>query len=315
MPWYAIDSVSDAFEESKSLLFPFGVKRWVVLAIMTFFVGGSTSMPSFNQSFDVPQQGGGQLPEFPFSLELVLLVALVVVVVFLVFLVIGSIMEFVFVDALRSHDVRIRGPFGERTGPGIRLLGFRIFLFVLGLLVVGLVLAPIYAGIGLGIPVALIALVLLVPIGIVAGLALAIVQDFTTAFVVPLICERGGGIIETWRRDLWPSVRSEWQQYLLYIVLKWGLGLAVGFVVGIGLTIVFLPVLVLLGAGFFAGGGVVTTPLLVVAGVFVVVAFVLAQVFVQMPITVFIRYYSLRVLDKVELEWSLYPAADGDASV
>lgn len=318
MSWYAIDSVSDAFDESKSLLFPFALKRWVVLAFITFFVGGTGNAPSFNQSFDAPAQGG-EMPEFPVGdpgstdlIMLAVLVILAILVIVAVLMVIGSIMEFVFVDVLRSRTVRIRGRFGSRTGPGLRLLGFRIGLLLIGLVLVALVAAPIYAGLVLSMPVAFLALVFLIPLAIVVGIALAIVQDFTTSFVVPLICERGGGIIATWRSTLWPAVKAEWQQFLLYMVLKWGLGIAVGFVVGIGLAIVFFPIIILVGAGLFAGGGL-STPLLVVAGVFAIVLFVLVQIFVQMPVSVFLRYYSLSVLDKADLTWSLYPdAADGE---
>lgn len=308
MSWYAIDSVSDAFDESKSLLFPFKLKRWVVLAVITFFVGGTGNAPSFNQSFDAPAQGG-EIPDIPAGGDFWLLVGLVVLailVIVAVLLVVGSIMEFVFVDVLRSRNVRIRGRFGSRTGAGLRLLGFRLGLLLIGLFLFVLVAAPIYAGVVLAMPVALLALVFLIPLAIVVGIALAIVQDFTTAFVVPLICERGGGIIATWRSTLWPTVKAEWQQFLLYMVLKWGLGIAVGFVVGIGLAIVFFPLIILVGAGLFASGGV-TTPLLVVAGVFAILLFVLVQIFVQMPVSVFLRYYSLSVLDKTDLAWTLYP--------
>lgn len=310
MSWYAIDSVSDAFDESKSLLFPFDLKRWLVLAVITFFVGGA-SAPSFNQSFDAPAQGG-EMPGFPAGgpvgddiWVLVGLLLLAVLAVVVVLLVVGAIMEFVFVDVLRSRNVRIRGLFGARTGPGLRLLGFRLALLLVGLFLVLLVAAPIYAGVVLAMPVTLLALVVLLPLAIVVGIALGVVHDFTTAFVVPLVCERGGGIVATWRSTLWPAVKAEWQQFLLYIVLKWGLSLVVGFVVGIGLAIVFLPIIILVGAGLFAAGGL-STPLLVVGGVFALLLFVLVHVFVQTPVSVFLRYYSLTVLDKTEIAWSLF---------
>lgn len=307
MPWYAIDAVSDAIEESKSLLLPFDLKRWLVLAVITFFVGGAGSAPSLNQSFGDPTQGG-QMPGAPMDGDIWLILGLVLLVVLaiaLVFLVVGSIMEFVFVDVLRSHDVRIRGSFGDRTGAGLRLLGFRLALLLIGLVLVALVAAPIYATVVLGTPVALLALVFLVPLVIVVGIALAVVDDFTTAFVVALLCERGGGIVATWRGTLWPAVKAEWQQFLLYIVLKWGLGLAVGFAVGIALAIVFAPVLLLFGAGLFVGG--VSAALVVIGVVVAIVLFVVTHVFVQTPIAVFLRYYSLRVLDRSDVEWTLHP--------
>lgn len=311
MSWYAIDSVSDAVDEAKALLFPFELKRWLVLAVMAFFVGGAGNAPSINQSVDAPVQNG-QLPAVPMESELwvlIFLVVLAILVLAVVFLVIGSIMEFVFVDALRSHDVRIRGPFGDRIGVGIRLFGFRLALLLVGLLLAAVVLAPVYAAFVLAAPFSLLALVFLLPLAIVLGLALAVVQDFTTAFVVPVLCERGGGILSTWRRTLWPAVKSEWQQFLLYIVVKWGLGIAIGFAVGIALALVFAPVLLLVGAGVLTGG---VSPVLVAIGAtFVVVLFVVVHVFVQTPIAVFLRYFSLLVLDKSGLEWTLYPDRDG----
>lgn len=307
MPWYAIDSVSDAFDEAKALLFPFELKRWLVLAVITFFVGGTGSAPSGGgQSVSQPPNGG--VPDVPLSGDVWLLVGVLVLVLLVlgvVYLVVGSVMEFVFVDVLRSRDVRIRGPFGERTGPGLRLVGFRLALLVAFLVVAALVVGPIYATFLLGTPIALLPLVLLVPLAVVVGIALAVVQDFTTSFVVPLVCDRGGGIVEIWRRVLWPAVRSEWQQFLLYLVVKWGLGIAIGIAVGIGLLLVALPVMILFGAGLLTGG--VSAVLVAVAAVFAIVLFVLVLVFVQMPIAVFLRYYSLSVLEKTDLEWDLHP--------
>jgi len=307
MPWYALDSVSDAFDESKALLFPFDLKRWVVLAVITFFVGGSGGAPQFNQTFGQPSQGDvpSSFPIQDFWLLLIGFIALLVVIG-LILLILGSIMEFVFVDALRSRDVRIRGPFGDNLGAGLRLAGFRFALFLGMLLVFAMVLGPVYAAIVMGTPVALLALVVLLPLAIVLGLTIAVIQDFTTAFVVALVGERGGGIVGTWRQDLWPTVRAAWQQFLLYIVVKWGLGLAVGLAVGIALTLVFLPVLLLVGVGLFTGGA---TPAIIAVGVVLaLVLFVLVQLFVNMPITVFLRYYSLSVLDKSELDWALHPS-------
>lgn len=309
MPWYAIDAVTDAIDEAKALLLPFDLRRWLVLAVITFFVGGGTSGPSLNQSFDAPTQGG-ELPDVPVDADVWVLVAAILVVLLLVgvvFLVVGSVMEFVFVDALRSRDVRIRGRFGRRLGPGIRLVGFRLLLLAVGLLVLGLVAIPIYTGVVLGSPIALLALIVTLPVAILLGISLAVVQEFTTAFVVPLVCDTEGGILATWRDTLWPAVRREWQQFLLYAVLKWGISIGIGLAVGIALSLVFLPVVLLVGAGLLAGA--LSPAIVAVGGLLALFLFLLTLVFVQMPIAVALRYYSLLVLGMSEIEWTL---RDGD---
>lgn len=310
MSWYAIESVSDAFDESKDLLFPFDLKRWLVLAVITFFTGGAGGgASSFNQSFSSPPDSGG-MPDVPFSWELVAAVILVLLVLWLVFLVVSSVMEFVFVDALRSRDVRIRGSFGTRTGPGLRLAGFRAGLFVAALVVMALVAVPIALAVVGGTPVALLALVLTVPLAIVLFIVLFVVEDFTTAFVVPLICADGGGIVATWQDTLLPAARAEWKQFGVYVLVKVGLGIAIGFAVGVVMVFVGLPILLLFGAGLLAGG--LSVVFIATAVLMLVVLFVLAFVFVQMPISVFMRYYSLLVLDSSPIEWTLPRTASSD---
>jgi hypothetical protein len=307
MSWYAVDAVTEALDEAKALLLPFDLRRWLVLAIITFFVGGTGGGPSINQTFDAPMRAG-ELPEVPGEMGVWTVVALVVLVglaLAVIFLVVGSIMEFVFVDTLRSREVYIRGRFGRRLGPGFRLLGFRLLVLLAGLLVVALVGLPVYAGLLLGTPLAFLFLVVTVPLAVVLGLALVLVQDFTTAFVVPIVCDTEGGIVATWRETLVPAVRAEWQQFLLYAVLKWGISIAIGIGVGIALAVVFLPVLVLVGAGLLAGG--VSGALVAVGVGIALVLFVLVLVFVRMPIAVFLRYFSLLVLAKTDIEWTLHP--------
>ncbi|WP_231736879.1 hypothetical protein [Halobacterium sp. CBA1126] len=144
MSWYAVDALDEALAEAKSLLVPVDVGVWVRLAVITLFAGLSPPQtPSV--SVDVPPQAVVEYGENllrPQLLAAALSLLAIGVVLAVGFAVVGSVMEFVLVDALRSRDVRILGPFKRRLGPGLRLFAFRVAVGLVVLLATAGVASP-----------------------------------------------------------------------------------------------------------------------------------------------------------------------------
>lgn len=303
MTWYAVDALDDALDETQSLLLPFDLGTWLRLAIISLFAGMSAPQtPTF--SWDVGPgttvRTGDQAieqvtdPEF---VALVLGIAAVLLVAAAVFAFVGSVMEFVLVDVVRSRDVRILGPFRRRLRPGLQLFLFRVVLVVVTLLAVGTILAPIWLAAVQGTAIWLLLLVVTVPLTFVVGILSSGLSEFTTAFVVPQMAARGTGLLATWR-TFWPTLRGEWREFGVYVLVKLVVLVGAGFLLGIVGAIVAIPL------GVFVFAGAVTPLAFVAVGVAVVLGLV-ATAAVSVPVVIYLRYHSLCTLDAVDAEFSL----------
>ncbi|MFC6793735.1 hypothetical protein ACFQFH_04480 [Halobaculum halobium] len=238
-----------------------------------------------------------------------IVLAVVVVAVALLAILLSPVFEFVLVDAIARDDLRLLRDIGTHLTNGLRLLGFRIglaaaFIIPPAAIITALVLSGTSAESLAGRPL-VIAAVALVAIGYV--IVYAFVDRFTVEFVVPAMVADGGGVIDGWRR-VWPRLRSQPGQTLVYIVMH--------LLVGIGLSIVSF-VLFLVGAlviGLLAAGigfavgtvtsGAATTDLGISLGVLagLVVGVPLLVILVLLPIQVltltYRRSYELAALGR-----------------
>ncbi|WP_255198637.1 DUF7544 domain-containing protein [Halorarius litoreus] len=308
----ATQRLDDAFDATKALLLPFDASTWVRLAVMVFFIGGlggglsggsnvgggggtggvdAGGVPSPDRLLD------GFQPLFGPGIGL-LVVALVVVglLVGLLFLYVGSVMEFVFVEALVTREAVVRERFSARRWQGTRLFGFRIVLFLLVAALVGAAAALGLALQGPGIRV--LAVLFAIPVLLVVGLVAAVINGFTTVFVVPIMLEERCGVLAGWRQ-LRPAIRAQLDEFGVYLLLSVILGaiggMFVATVVGIVGVVLFLPVGLLGFAALVAGGG--PALVLLVPVVFVVLlALGAIGAVVSVPVVTYLRYYALLVL-------------------
>ncbi|RXK50013.1 DUF7544 domain-containing protein [Halorientalis pallida] len=310
MTLHAVDDVGDAIDATRAYLFPVDRSRWLRLAVVTFFVAGGFGLNGpTNAGSSVSSSGGGvsELPDvIPGDVLAILgLIAAVVVALLVVLGVIGSIMEFVFVESLRSDSVRIR-QYGRRyLGAGLRLFAFRLAVF---LLAAGLVAGVVYAAGPTG-PVLtwteaqiLSAVLLALPLIVVLFPLVALIDGFTVEFVVPVVVLQDRSILGGWRR-FWSTLRRNLWQYAAYVLVAFLLNIVVGLaaatVIGIAAVALAIPFLVVGATAFFVGGGAFTTAVIAVLAVLLVVyvVLVLAVVgLVQVPLQTFLRYYTLLIL-------------------
>ena len=322
MPWIAVDSLDDARDAATALLFPFDAGRWLRLALIAFFVG-SGSAPglqwnagSTNVTPGGPGAGGGG-PPFPgvtVSQNLLLLVAgvLAVALIVVVLLVaIGSVMEFVLVDALTSRVVRIRESFRRHLRPGLRLFVFSVGLFLLTIGFVGVPILLLIGGGVTGLPILAILAVPLLFLGILVAAVVWVVGLLTTDFVVPAMMAEEGKVLSAWRR-VFPLVRREWKEVGLYLLLRFAIGfgaaVAVGLVTLLAALVVAVPFVVVLAVAYVAlagtggpaaigvGGGIL---LGAIVALYLLVMLVVSLL-VQVPVVTFFRYYALFVLGSLD---------------
>jgi len=151
MVLYALDDIDDAIDVTRGLLTPVDRTVWVKLAVVAFFIGGpGAGFNGFQYTFGGnggtggPPPGGVVTPDLGFPVwALIAAIVGVVLLIALAFALVGSIMEFVFVESLRSEEVTIRRYWGRRWRQGVRLFGFRVLI---GFVVLGT--AALTAGFG-----------------------------------------------------------------------------------------------------------------------------------------------------------------------
>lgn len=348
MPWYAFDSVDDALDATRNFLFPFSWGRWLRLAVIVFFLGGGsaglnnvTNIPS-----SIPSDGGttpapsGPTPDLVASLseltgvspDVVTALGFAVLGVFvllaLLSIVASSVMPFVLIDALRTNDVRVRGPFKRRFWKGIRFLLFN--LGVTFLLVAPFVLAvaflvftnpntaafeSFFAGFGLAGFLGVLGVFFV--LFFVFGLFLS----FTQQFVIPVMIATDSGVISSWRQ-FWPTLRGEWKQFVVYLLVRFVLQLGVGiatFIVGGILAAIIVVGAVLVGlvvVGAFGGmnaavGSVAGVVALVVLGVLTLLALLAVSLPIKILVQSYFTAYELSVLGSANERFALLPPRPG----
>ncbi len=323
MSLHALDDVDDAIDATRSLLTPVDFKRWLKLAFVAFFIGGpagNIASYSFNGSqgeVDIPI-----LPDFPAMAGDIprvagLVIAVVAIALFigLAYVLIGSVMEFVFVESIRTQRVRVRETWGDRWGQGVRLFTFRaamglVFAAMIGGVAMSL-LAPVLMG-PVGPRLSIVVIVILIPFVLAIGFLGALVYTFTTMFVVPIMLVRDCGVLAGWAR-LWSSIRSSPWQYAAFALVGFILNIAAGIVVGIVIAIpafvLLLPVAPMGFAGFalLQGAPVAGVVVLVFAALIYIIGLLAVAAVVQVPVIGFLRYYAMLVLGDIEPELDPLP--------
>jgi hypothetical protein len=333
---YAFDALDDAFESTRSFLWPFDLGRWARLALIVFFVGGGSAGfnsggSNFGGTGGGPGTPGGEVPPGAFpeiggpELAVILAIVGVIALIVLLFLLVGSIMEFVLVESLRREDVTIRRYWSEHWGKGLRLFAFRLVFGLVALAIAAatifLVLAPVFAGRAeLTFGLVLLAIPVFLVLAIVGGL----INGFTTVFVVPVMIAEDRGLLSAWSR-FWSTMTGQWKQYLVYAIMGFVLQLAGGivvFIVGlIGLVVLAIPLGIVGVIGFTLAQSipVVGWPIVAVAALLFVIGAILIFLFVSVPVQTFLRYYALFVLGDTNEAFDLIPerrraVREGDAS-
>lgn len=316
MVWYAVDQLRPTFEATKEFLLPFELRRWLVLAVIAFFVSGAsggnpspstTAWEGSSEGPPVVEQPPVDAPQLLSALDIVM-VALAIAIVAalgLSLLFVGAVMEFTFVRVVVDREVRIRGYFSENLRQGASLLAFR---FGVGLVALALFALPVIAFLVFPGLFAILLAVVLVPFLLVVAVTLWVGLRFTADFVVPIMLLDDAGILTGWR-TFWPALVDGWKQYGIYAAVRLLLGIGAGILAGLGFVVVgivlaipfgLVGIVLYLVVGVAAGLSSAVFTALLALGLLYLIAFVVAAMtFVQVPIQTYLRYYSLFVLGRI----------------
>jgi len=300
MSWYAVDALDDALDETRTLLIPVTVGVWLRLAVVSLFAGGAFGVRNPSLLANLPPTWGvrGAVSYAP----RLFLLAVVAVAVFVVVELLGSILEFVLVEALRSRSVRLSSSFGRSVGLGFRLFGFRVALGVVVFVPVALVAALLLTAVAGDSVLLAVAGVLLVPVVVLLALLVVLASAATTSFVVPLMQDRRVGVLDGWRA-FWPVLEEELAQFGAYAVVRFALAVLAGVATSIVAGVFAVPFAFATSA--LALGGQVAVVGFAFAAVLAFVGALAVLVVVRVPVVTYLRYHSLLVLDASDADFSL----------
>jgi hypothetical protein len=323
MTLYAFEAVDDALDATRAFLWPIDRGRWLRLAFVLLFIGSGGfspfQFPGGSSGGTTPDTSGTVTP--PETLpsiggtELAIIAAIVVIVAVVVlgFMFVGSVMEFVFVQSLRTEAVSVRRYWRDHWRAGLRLFGFRLVVGLVSLGVVGGLLAlAIGPAILSGNPLSLGLLIVAIPLIILVSIVVGLLSGFTTMFVVPVMLLEGRGLLTAWRR-FWPTLTAEWRQYAVYAVLGFVLQLAGGLLAGIATLVGALVLAIPLGLLGLLGGALLTVVhpvglvVIAVAVLVFVAAVIVLSLLVSVPVQTYLRYYALFVLGDTNEAFDVIP--------
>lgn len=324
---HAVDNLSDAVDVARDFLTPVEARTWLKLAVVVLFLSGlSFSPPSVPGGETSTTPGTGPMPGDPFLetpagepvptdvlIQVAIVLAVVGLLVWLAFALIGALMEFVLIDALRTGTVVVRARMGEHVGKGLSLFGFKLVLGLIAaaVLVVPayLLLAPIESIEGTVERLTLADVGGLVALAALVGLVYALVMRLTTEFVVPVMLLEDRGIRGGWRR-FWATLRRHPLEYVVYVVLATIVSvvasIAITLLAAIALFVLAIPFVVLVFVAILTGP--LAPVLLGVLAIAAIATVLLVMALFRMPVVVYIRYYALLVLGDTEPDLDLIPS-------
>lgn len=329
----ALRSVGDAIEATRSFLLPTSPGRIAKLALVALFLGTpGTPLPA-NPQFADPRYwqvsdpeaatdaevGGATVADGvalaePWNWPAWLLAAVGFAISLVVaYLVLGTVMRFVFVEALRSDVVRIRRDGRRHLRGAIGVVGLRAAVWSLA---VPLPAIAALTGAGVGPLQGSDPVLAALGTGAIVAIVLArAIEVLTLQFVVPTMVAGDRGVLAGWRR-FWPTLRREPVEYGLYGVVRVVLGVAVGIAAALAVGLVLALVAIVLGTiaaivVVLAGGvGSLGAPSIAVLGLllatFLLIGVATAAA-VAVPFQCYLWIYALLVLGDVDADLDLIP--------
>lgn len=226
MTWHAVRAAGESVAATKALLADAPLRTWLRLSILVLFVGTLITpfLVDFNNSSVVLASIEGTDPA-PLLVLAVLIAPLSLCV--------GTVFEFVFLDALRGESVRLIAGSERRFHAGMQVFALRLALLAVA---GGVVLAAVSL---LSTPWAII-------VGVVLVSLLLLCDRLTVGFVVPIMLLDGCSLAAGWR-TFGPALGAEWREYLIYLLIAVTLWFAVAIVGGFASALFALSLLVPFG--------------------------------------------------------------------
>nr|WP_321498340.1 hypothetical protein [uncultured Methanolobus sp.] len=335
MSWYVIDVIDKAVERTRSFLFePFDITKWLKLAIIVFFIGGSGGFNSGGNGGSYDTSGAdSDLSWIPDSLTdfmsglshhissvsdttMVIALVLFLLLIFAIAIIlgyIGSTMEFVLVESLVSNDVRVREYFKKYMGKGLALYILRLIIVLIVVLMVILIIAILTlpfmflaaeGGSGPSGALGIIGLIFAIIAAILLFIVVLGILDSFISMAIPVSMYQGSGLFSA-IGSVFRQFRVDWKQMVIYWIGRGILGFAVAIMAGIlGLIILVILLLILgvidLGLYFVLKmilSGTVLWSLLIAVVIVELLLLSFTSAIIRMPFAIFMKYHMLSFLE------------------
>lgn len=310
MSWYALENLDKAMEETKELLLPFDFMTWTKIAIIALLAGG-ISMPSGPST--TPMQSGGQtnglytpdsgvetsiLDSVPDSFSGIggmtgmasegamsgVAVAIVLFVLLFAgfFMYVSSVFQFIYYQTVLDKKPAITENFRKHAYRGLRYLGFQLGFMAFILLTLLIPAAAFAANEALGL---VLLIIFWLPVVIISAIFSGLVHDLALLRMM----EADEGLIHAWRK-VWPDIKTGWRQVIAYILVKFFIGLAIGFATLIVAIVVIIVLMIPFGImGILAA--MIHQALLAVVFALGLFTFIIVMLYVEVPFSTYLYTY------------------------
>jgi hypothetical protein len=328
MNWYVIDVIDRAMERTRACLFePFNFTKWLKLALIVFFIGGSGGFNGGGNGSSYDSSGGepdlSWLPDglahllsgiydhiSAYSgLTLIIGFLLFIFVFVIIMALISSIMEFVLVESLVSNSVRVREYFKKFIGKGLSLFALRFLLMFAVILIIALVSVPfifLIAESDSG-PAGLLGIIGLIFVIIAVVLVLIIVLGIVGSFInmaIPVSLYQNSGIFSA-LGSVFGQFKADWKQLVIYWIGRGILGFTVVIIAGILSFIILIILLLVFGVIDFALylildmilSEMLLWSLLIAIALVEILFLMFASAIVRTPFSIFMKYHMLSFLE------------------
>ncbi len=318
--------IGDSADWTKKVLFhPFNFKKWLILAFIAIMAGSMSNGCNYNSGNNhqyesqqqesgtcaAPSAAGQDMTAFwaVFGSVMLFVVALVLLLMWL-----GSRFAFVFIEDIVKNDASIRRPFADNAVAGNSYFKFNI-------LFMGIFLITLLLFIGMGIfiymrsaflvfiPLILVFLVVVSAVGIFSVMLI----DLTLPIMYKDRIKTLAGIAKSWA-----IVKANKGNFVVYILIKIGLGIGAGIaytIAAIGAAIVVLiPVVLVVVALYFLSKvlpAAAVLPYWIITGVIltpICVFLFYCLMSLNLPFAVFFRSMSMKFLEKLDPQYVLIPS-------
>ena len=340
--------IGESAEWTKQVLFkPFDFKKWMVLTFIALMAGAMSNGCNFNsggnnnhyaQKQEQHQAAPGasaavQAPadkkpspaEIKTIITIIVAVAIAIIALVVILMWLGSRFSFVFLEDVIKNDASIKAPFAANADVGNSYFRFNIvfitiFLAIFGFLIYLVVAALIKSGL-INVPKPSAEQVIKIILMLIPAIIIALILFTITAVIslimrdlaVPIMYKERIRSLAAWGKS-WVLIKKNAGNFVVYVLIKMGLGIGAGIVYLLAFIAGFLIVAIPVGLVVFVlwliqktVPGIAVLPYWIFFGVILtpVCLFLLyCLMALNLPFAVFFRTYSLKFLEKLDPQYA-----------